>query len=125
MKYSAVQYAVALHGLVRETPPAKWRGMARDFIAAISKNGSLSAVPEIIREFELLADTEAKIHRVLVQTPERLPEAEVSRALPFKAHVKAVRDTRLHGGAVIEADGVRVDNSIKMRLERVREALTK
>jgi F0F1-type ATP synthase delta subunit len=135
MKYSPHQYATALHDLARETPLAKRRGMVREFLAAVAKNGSLSLLPEIIREYECLSDKEKKLRHVTVRAPERLPESGIARKLHFppahgfgragKVKVKSERDARLMGGAVIEVDDLRVDNSIRMRLERARQAFTK
>ena len=125
MKYSSVQYAKALHDLTRETPPAKRRSMIREFLAAVAKNGSLGALPDIVREYEALADQQKKICRVTVRAPERLPESGVARKLHFRAKVRSERDVRLGGGAVIEVNDLRVDNSVAMRMERARRVLTK
>lgn len=125
MRYSAPQYATALHDLARETPRAKRRGMIREFLATVAKNSSLSLLPEIAREYEALADREKGLRHVTVRAPERLPAGGVARKLHFKAAVKSERDARLLGGAVIEVGDVRVDNSLARRLGRVREALTK
>ena len=57
-----------------------------------------------------------------ISTPERLPEGGVAQKLPFKANVRALRDVRLKGGATLEVDDLRVDNSIAMRLERISKA---
>lgn len=134
MKYSSIQYAHALRDLVRETPPAKRRGMIREFLAAVAKNSSLALLPEIIREYEAQKRKERGVRVVIVRAPERLSEAGVARKLRFppphgfgrasKAKVKSERDTRLRGGAVVEMDDLRVDNSIAKRLGRLREALT-
>jgi len=125
MKYSSVQYAKALHDLTRETPPAKRRSMIREFLAAVAKNGSLGALPDIVREYEALADQQKKICRVTVRALERLPESGVARKLHFRAKVRSERDVRLGGGAVIEVNDLRVDNSVAMRMERARRVLTK
>lgn len=125
MRYSAAQYAQALRDLARETAPAKRRAVVREFIATVAKNNSLSSLPEIIREYETLSDREKKLRHVTIRAPQRLPEGGIARKLRFKAKVKSERDARLLGGAVIEVDDVRVDNSIARRLQRVRAALVK
>ena len=125
MKYSSVQYAKAFHDLAEDTPSAKRRGMIREFLAAVAKNGSLGVLPDFVRESEALADQQKKICRVTIRAPERLSESGVARKLHFRAKVKSERDVRLGGGgAVIEVNDLRVDNSVKMRMERVRQALT-
>lgn len=125
MRYNASQYAKALHEIIADTTATKRRDVIREFIGAVSKNGSLGSLPDIIREFQLLADRESGIRHVVVSTPERLPEGTVAFKLPFKAKVKALRDVRLGGGAVVEVDDLRIDNSIAMRMERARKAFIK
>src|SRR3989338_6106721 len=125
MKYSSVQYAKAFHDLAEDTTSAKRRGMIREFLAAVAKNGSLGVLPDIVREYEALADQQKKICRVTIRAPERLSESGVARKLHFMAKVRSERDVRLGGGgAGIEVNDLRGDNSVKMRMERVRQALT-
>ena len=125
MKYFPVQYARALHDIASEAPVTKRRETIREFLETVAKNGSLNLIPDIIREFELLVDTESGIRHVVISTPERLAEGAVARKLPFSAKVKALRDARLHGGTVVEVDDLRIDNSVAMRMERARKAFTK
>lgn len=125
MRYSPTQYATALAGLIEEAPAAKRRETIQAFLDALAKQGALPLLSEIVRECERASDKKAGLHHVSIAAPERLQEGAVARKLLFKARVNAVRDVRLKGGAVVEIDGLRVDNSIRIRLERVREALTK
>ena len=125
MRYSPHQYADTLHELMEETSVAKRRDVMREFLETVAKNGSLNQLSEIVREFELLSDKKAGIKAVTIQTPERLSETTVAKELPFKVRVTALRDVRLEGGAVIEVDDLRIDNSIRSRLERARKAFTK
>jgi len=122
MKYSAHQYASVLHDLTAEAPATKRREVIRLFLGAVTKNGALSQLPEIVRKYEAISDINAGIHQVTISTPERLPEGGVAQKLPFKANVRALRDVRLKGGATLEVDDLRVDNSIAMRLERISKA---
>ncbi len=125
MRYSATQYAKALHQLADETPAQKRRELILDFLGTVSKNGSLSLIPEIVREFELSADKDAGIREVVIRTAERVTAQTVSKSLPFKTRVKAEVDVRLKGGAVLEMDDLRVDNSVRIRLARARQAFSK
>lgn len=125
MRYSASQYARAFRELVAETPAPKRRALIRGFLATLAKNSGLVLLPEIIREYEAQRRKEKGVHAVVVHAPERLSEGGVARKLGFKAQVKSERDIRLRGGAVIELDDVRVDNSIAKRMGRIREALAK
>lgn len=123
MRYSPTQYAAALRDLVEEAPAAKRRETVQKFLDALAKQGALPLLSEIVREFEHAGDKKAGLHNVSIAAPEHLHEGTVGRKLPFKVRVNVVRDMRLRGGAVVEIDGLRVDNSIKMRMERIREAL--
>jgi F0F1-type ATP synthase delta subunit len=123
MHYSPHQYASVLHELISDAPAAKRREVIREFLDIVAKNNSLSLLPEITREYGELRDREKKVRQVTVRAPERLPESGVARRLWFKAKINSVRDVRLLGGAVVEVDGLRVDNSVRMRMERARKAL--
>ncbi|MDO8594026.1 MAG: F0F1 ATP synthase subunit delta [bacterium] len=125
MKYSPVQYVTVLHDILADTDASKRREAIRQFLASVGKNGSLSILPEIVREFESLSDKKAGIHHLTISSPERLSELAVSRKLSIKAKVTALRDVRLMGGATLELDDLRIDNSVAMRMERARKAFTK
>ena len=125
MKYTPTQYALALYDITESAEPAKRREFIRDFLDSVTKNGALNILPDIIREFEHLSDTKGDIHQVTISTPERLSTEAVEKKLPFKGKVRALRDVRLIGGAVIEVDDLRINNSIRNRLDRARETFTK
>lgn len=124
MRYSPVQYASALRSLVEEASVAERREVIREFLDTLARQNALPLLPDIIRKLEEGALAQEGRHAVTIRAPERLSEVAVARKLPFKSQVKAVRDARLQGGAILEVDGLRADNSIKMRLTRAREALT-
>lgn len=125
MKYSAPQYAKALHELVNDASGSEHRKVIREFLTFVSKHGALSQLPDIVVEFERVSERAAGVHSVVIRSPDRLAEADVARRLPFKARVQALLDARLGGGAVVEVDDLRIDNSVAMRMERLRDALTK
>lgn len=122
MRYSPTQYAEALFDLAEEAVPAKRREAVREFLSAVMKNNALGLLPEIIREFEAISDRKAKIHQVTISTPERVSAEGVAKKIHFKSKVTALRDVRLLGGAVVEVDDLRIDNSVAGRLGRAREA---
>ena len=87
----------------------------RNPFAALGGSGdSVMSIIETLRR----AEKDDKVRAILV----RLPEGGVAQKLPFKANVRALRDVRLKGGATLEVDDLRVDNSIAMRLERISKA---
>lgn len=125
MRYTPAQYAEVLTDLIAEASPTKRRETIREFLSAVTKNNALGLLPEIIRGFEALSDRRAKIHQVTISTPERVSTENVARKIHFNSKVTALRDVRLLGGAVVEVDDLRIDNSIAGRLGRAREAFTK
>ena len=125
MRYSPAQYARALSELAEEAPPAKLRETVKDFFDTVARNDALNLLPEIEKEFERLISAKDGRHSVTIISPEGLSDLSVALKVPFKASVKAIRDVRLLGGVVVEVNGLRVDNSVMMRLNRIREVFTK
>lgn len=123
MRYTATQYAKVLHDLAEETPATKTRAMIRDFLSMLASQNALSLIPDIKREYQELEDKERGVRKVSVRTPERESELGMKRKLPFKADVVVNKDVRLGGGAVIETGDIKIDNSVRMRMERLRKAL--
>lgn len=123
MKYSSVQYATALHDLARETPHAKRRGMIREFLATVAKSGALSLLPEIVRTLARMQREARGVREVSVRTHERTSELALKRKLRFRADLSLIKDVLVRGGAIVESEGVRVDNSIAKRMGRLRDAL--
>ncbi len=123
MKYNAPQYARALLSLVEEAPDRKEREVMRSFFRTLTSHGALSLVPEIVRAASDLRRREKNLRKVAVRTEVRENEETIRRKLHFKAEVQAIKDVRVRGGAVVESEGLRVDNSIAMRLKRLQEAL--
>ena len=125
MRYSAPQYAKVLLSLLSEVSKGAARETMRTFFKTLASHGALSLLPEIVREVASRKDREKNVRRVLVRSAERVSELSVKRKLHFKAEVRAIKDTRVFGGAVVESGDLRVDNSIAMRLERIRQAFTR
>lgn len=124
MRYNAPQYAKALLSLAAEAPQREARGVIREFFKTLANHGALSLLPEIVREVSRQQHEEKNLRAVMVRSAQRESELSIKRKLHFKAEVSAVKDVRLCGGAIVEAGDLRVDNSVAMRLGRLREALT-
>ncbi|MDO8564841.1 MAG: F0F1 ATP synthase subunit delta [bacterium] len=122
MRYTPQQYAQTLRALVEENPRDR-KAATRQFAQTLASQNALSLLPDIIREYEQGRLREKGVKRVVVYTPER--ETGLKHKFGVKAEVVAQSDVRLLGGVVIESGDVRVDNSIKMRMERIKEALLK
>ena len=125
MRYTAPQYAQAILSLTREAEPRKERETIREFLKTLVSHGALSLLPEIVRTVEQIQREEKEVRTVSVRTPERESELAIKRKLHFKADLSLIKDVRVRGGAIVESDGLRVDNSIALRLKRLQEGLTR
>lgn len=125
MRYNAPQYAQALLSLVEEAPAHKERETIRGFLKTLATHGALSLLPEIVRAVEKFERERKGVREVSVRTPERESELGIRRKLHFKSELTLIKDVRLRGGAIVESEDVRVDNSIALRLRRLQEALVK
>ena len=133
MRYSAPQYAKVLLSLASEVPQREARGTMREFFKTLANHGALSLLPEIVREVARLQNEEKHLREVTVRSAERESELSIKRKLHFppapgfgrasKAEVKAIKDVRVRGGAIVESGGLRVDNSLALRLKRLQNAL--
>lgn len=123
MRYTAPQYAQAILSLAKEAEPRKGRETIRQFLKTLASHGTLSLLPEIVLAMEQMQRKENKVRKVSVRTPERKSDLAIRRKLHFKADLSLIKDVRVRGGAIVESDGLRVDNSIALRLKRLQEAL--
>lgn len=124
MKYSSIQYAKALRALVEENPRER-RESVRQFAQTLASQNALSLLPDIIREYESEKLRIRQVARARVYTPARESKTAWERTLGRGVEAEVLQDVRLRGGVVLERGNVRVDNSIKTRMERLKEALLK
>ena len=133
MRYSAPQYAKVLLSLASEVPQREARALMREFFKTLASHGALSLLPEIVQGVARLQNEERGIREVVVRSAERESALSIKRKLHFpptqgfgranRVEVSALKDVRLRGGAVVESDGLRVDNSLALRLKRLHTAL--
>jgi F-type H+-transporting ATPase subunit delta len=102
----------------------------RNFLLVCADKGRLGEVPDIQREFERLVAIEERVLRVELTTAQQLSDAEASEILAQIERVSGRRveatrsvDPGLIGGLVLQAGSVRVDASVRGRLDRLREEL--
>src|ERR671922_261068 len=104
--------------------------LLRNFLRLLSEKGRSGQIEEIQREFERLAAAEERRLEVELTTAYELSEAEERRILKQieEASGRTVEATRkvdpdLIGGVVLQAGSLRVDASVRGRLERLRHEL--
>ena len=104
--------------------------LLRNFLLLATEKGRIGDVEEIAREFERLVAREERRLAVELTTAVELPEeearelvAQIERASGRK--VDAVRrvDPSLIGGLVLQAGSLRLDASVRGRLNRLRRDL--
>ena len=104
--------------------------LVRNFLRLLAEKTRIAALEEIVREFEALVAAGEKRLRVVVTTAYELSEEE-ARSLVSKieaatgSRVEARRhvDPSLLGGLIVQAGSLRVDASVRGRIEKLRTEL--
>jgi F-type H+-transporting ATPase subunit delta len=102
-----------------------------NFLRLIAEKGRAGELTEIVDEFDSLVSAEERILDVELTTATELSEQEFGRILgrieaASGRKVQATRkvDPNLIGGIVLQAGSMRLDASVRGRLERLRQDLT-
>ena len=105
--------------------------LLRNFLMLLAEKGRAGEVEEIAREFERLAAAEEGILDVELTTAVELSDDEAREVIGQieKASGRKVKATRrvdpdLIGGLVLQAGSLRLDASVRGRLDRLRQELT-
>jgi F-type H+-transporting ATPase subunit delta len=104
--------------------------LVSNFLRLLAEKERIGALEEVVREFEALVAAGEKRLRVVVTTAKELSEeeasalverieAQVGRPVEARRHV----DPSLIGGLVVQAGSLRLDASVRGRLERLRTEL--
>jgi len=104
--------------------------LVRNFLRVVALRDRGGDIEDIAREFEALYAAEKKILNVELTTAYELPDKEAQEIVDQieKASGRAVEATRrvdrnLIGGIVLKAGSLRVDSSVRGRLNRLRHEL--
>jgi len=103
---------------------------AQNFIKLLAENDRLALLEDVAKQFEeLKADSEGVVEATVRSAMEldesqktRIAEA-LGKRLNLKVKVVCVLDETLLGGAVIQANDLVIDGSIKGKLEKLDQAL--
>ncbi len=104
--------------------------LVRDFLRLLAEKDRISVLEEIAREFETLLAAGERHLRVVVTTAQALSDEEAG-ALVAKIEAATGRpvdaerrvDPSLIGGLVVQAGSLRMDTSIRGRIENLRKEL--
>ncbi len=106
--------------------------LVRNFLLLVTEKGRGSQIEEIYREFDALVAAEQKRLTVELTTAYELSDeeaAEILQRIEYSSGraVEATRkvDPALIGGIVLQAGSLRVDASVKGRIDRLRHELVR
>ncbi len=122
--------ASQLAGLVSEVGGDRLDEQARNFISTLAANRRLGYLPEIAARYaQLRADAERKVE-VTVTSAVELSEAQKSqytaalaKRLGREVHLSCQTDPQLLGGAVVRADDLVIDGSVRAGLTQLAAAI--
>jgi F-type H+-transporting ATPase subunit delta len=105
--------------------------LVRNFVRLLAEKGRAADLPEIAREYDALVAAEQRILSVELTTAYTLSDPEAADIVQKIEHasgrpVEATRkvDPELIGGIVLQAGSMRLDASVRGRLQRLRQELT-
>jgi F-type H+-transporting ATPase subunit delta len=106
-------------------------GAGENLLKLLSENDRLSVLPEIARQFEALkVEAESKVKATLITASKvdakqaaKVVEA-LERKLGRKVELELTVDPSLLGGAIVRAEDMMIDGSVRSRLQRLAETLT-
>lgn len=127
MKFTARQYALALHEAISESTPADQEKILDNFAQILRHGGDLSKFDEIEKEFLSLQGTkqvQITSTRVFSETEEKRIISELNEYVGAKVELKQKVDEGLLGGLVIKVDDELIDGSVKRNLEDLKTKLT-
>jgi F-type H+-transporting ATPase subunit delta len=105
-------------------------GAGENLLKLLSENDRLNVLPEIARQFEALkVEAESKVKAKLITAAKvdakqaaKVVEA-LERKLGRKVDLELTVDPTLLGGAIVRAEDMMIDGSVRSRLERLAAAL--
>ena len=102
----------------------------KNLLLLLSENNRLTALPEIAAQFDALkadAENKVKVTMTAATTVDAAIAGEIKKALQQKlgraVELTLAVDASLIGGAIIQADDMVIDGSVRTRLQRLTEKL--
>jgi F-type H+-transporting ATPase subunit delta len=106
--------------------------LVRNFLRLVAEKGRIGQIEEIAREFDRLLAVEERRLNVELTTARELSDAEardlleqIGQASGRKVEATRKVDPNLIGGFVLQVGSMRVDASVRGRLEGLRQELIK
>ena len=106
--------------------------LVRNFLRLVAEKGRIGEIEEIVREFDRLLAAEERRLEVELTTAYELSDEEansilrqIEQASGRKVEASRKVDPNLIGGFVLQAGSMRVDASVRGRIERLRQELVR
>lgn len=133
MKQRIKQYAVALYDAGHDAAEKDIPLIVERFVRILAHDGMLRSVRQIITQFEEywnahehIADVSVTTARALPAALEKTMAATFAKALHLKqCVVRTTTDPALIGGAVVQYGDMRIDGSIRTRLQQLKHTMKK
>lgn len=132
MKYSAKQYAQALHQAILESAAADQEKILDNFVAVLKENGDFARIAEIEREFLGYEREQKGVKLAEVTTARKLTEREehalvkdLNEYVKGQVELRAKVDQGLVGGVVVRIGDELIDGSVRKTLKDLKEQLVK
>lgn len=128
----ARERAAFVQGILAETAAGDLfgSGHGKNLLAVLSDNGRLGTLPEIAVQFDklkALAENKAEVTLVCANAVEPAQIDEIAQALQSRlgrsVEIEVEIDPALIGGAVLRADDLVIDGSVRSRLQRLAGSL--
>lgn len=124
MRYSAKQYALALHELLSDAKtPAAHAEVVKKFATALSANGDTKLVDDIGYHFEKLRQKKEGSISVHMTTPSKNAVEFPKNLDGKKVELTVTEDPSLLAGAIVTVGDYRIDNSVRERLKKLSETI--
>ncbi len=127
---SSKKYAVSLLVALQEVKTNEQSELIGSFVKLLAKHKMFSQVHNIISYLELFMDQKENIKSVKVSSAEPLESKlkqeivnYLEKELKHKIEIFEIKKPELIGGVIIEYDDIRIDGSIKRKLEVLSQKL--
>lgn len=123
MKISNHDYAESLYSLLEEIPQDKTRDVLKRFVVFLRKKGDLSKANLIVRELEKIWQIKNNIQKIELSSAKDLDLDNLKKKFGKSKEIFLKKEPSLIGGLRVKLGDKLIDNTVKARLNRLKEAL--
>ncbi|KKU13638.1 MAG: ATP synthase subunit delta [Parcubacteria group bacterium GW2011_GWC2_45_7] len=126
MKVTSKQYAVLLYELTHEAKKAELKEIGQSFLRLLIKGRALHLLPRILKLYENYYNACAGITDVEIVTAQEMSRKAVQtikKTVEGKVELRQRVDQAVIGGALIKINDWMIDNTLKTRINKLRQKL--